>query len=209
MSNTSDWPDQCVEPTRSLDRNGHTSTGCAPIQAGVSTRHNNRGVYRTPASLPGPTFTVPDPGFPRAVGAIHTARPNHRAGHRYKESVFDRPGKKVAAGYEPDPDELRTRCQQQGGKNVAVAWVSKVFVDGVTVDALLRPLTMLEVGAMSVRLPGFKPAQGYDGFLERVNERFECGLCPDEGRMHWKNKKDAVPHLRKFHFGLADRCIDW
>ena len=133
MSNTSDWPDQCVEVTGSLD---HTSTGCAPIEAGVSTRHNNRGVYRTPASLPGPsahTFTVPDPVFPRAVGAIHTVRPNHRACHRYKGSVFDRPGKKVAAGYEPDPDELRTRCQQQGGRNAAVAWVSKIFVDRVTV----------------------------------------------------------------------------
>jgi len=212
MSNTSNWPDQCVEATRSLGRNVQTGTGCAPIQAGVSTRHNNRGDYRTPASLPGPsthTFTVPDPVFPQAVGAIHTVRLNHRAGHRYKGSVFDRPGKKVAAGYEPDPDELRTRCQQQGGKDFAVAWVSKIFVGRVTVDALLRPLTMLEVGAMSVRLPGFKPAQGYDGFLESVNERFECGLCPDEERMHWKNKKDAVPHLRKFHFGLADRCIVW
>jgi len=212
MSNTSNWPDQCVEATRSLDRNGHTSTGCAPIEAMVSTRHNNRGVYRTPASLPGPSahiFTVPDPVFPRAVGAIHTARPKNRAGHRCKGSVFDRPGKKVAAGYEPDPDELRTRCQQQGGKGFAVAWVSNIFVDRVAVDALLRRLTMLEAGAMSVRLPGFKPVQGYDGFLEKVNERFECGLCPDEGRMHWKNKKDAVPHLRKFHFGLADRCIDW
>jgi len=208
MSSTSYWPEPGFEATLSLGRNGHTSTGYAPIQAGVST-HDNRGVYHTPASLPGPfahDFTIPDPVFPRA---IHTVQRNHQGGHRNKESVFDRPGKKVAAGYEPDPDEQRIRCQQQGGKNFAVAWVSRIFVDGVTVDALLRFLTMLEVDAMSLRLPGFKPAQGYDGFLERVNERFECGLCPDEGRMHWKNKKDAVPHLRKFHFGLADRCIDW
>ena len=87
--------------------------------------------------------------------------------------------------------------------------MSKIFVDGVTVGALMRPLTMLEVDAMTLRRPGFKPAQGYDGFLESHNERFECGLCPDEKRMHWKNKKDAMPHLRKFHFGLADRCKDW
>jgi len=123
--------------------------------------------------------------------------------------VFDRPGKKTAAEYEPDLDELRIRCRQRGGKDFAVAWLSEVFVDGVTVGALSRSLTMLEVEAMSLRLPCFKPAQGYDGFLERVNERFECGLCSDEKRVHWKNKKDAVPHLRKFHFGLADRCIDW
>jgi len=209
MSITNGWPGRCVQATRSLGRNGHTSTSCAPIKAGVSTCHDNGGLYHAPASLPSlsaHTSTFPDPVAPRPIGAIHTVRPNHRTGHRYKGSVFDRPGKKVAAGYEPDPDELRTRCQQQGGKGFAVAWVSNVFVDRVAVDALLRRLTMLEAGAMSSRLPGFKPAQGYDGFLERVNE---CGLCPDEERMHWKNKKDAVPHLRKFHFGLADRCIDW
>jgi len=164
-----------------------------------------------PASLPGPsarTFTFPYPVSPQAVGGIHPVQP-HRAIHRYEVPAFDRPGRKVAAEYEPDPDELRTRCQQQGGKESAVNWVSDLFVDEVTVDPLLRPLTMPEVHTMSLRLPGFKPAQGYDGFLERVNKRFECGLCPDERRMHWKNKKDAVPHLRKFHFGLADRCIDW
>jgi len=212
MSNTSDWPDQCVEATRSLSRNGHASTSCAPIEAGAGTRHDNRGLYHAPVSLPGPsahTLTFPDPASPRAVGAIHTVPPIRQANHRYEGSVFDRPGKKVAAGYEQDPDELRTRCQQQGGKDFAVAWVSEIFVNGVTVNALLRPLTTLEVGAMSLRLPGFNPAQGYDGFLARINERFECGLCPDDRRMHWKNKKDAVPHLRKFHFGLADRCIDW
>ena len=212
MSITSDWRDQGVEATRSLDRISHTSTGCAPIEAGVSTLHDNRGVYHTTASLPGPsahTFTFPIPVSPRAVGAIHTARPKHRAGHRYEGSMFDRPGKKVAAEYEPDPDSLRTRCQQQGGKGFAVTWVSEIFVNGVTVGALLRLLTMLEVNAMSLRLPGFNPAQGYDGFLESVNKRFECGLCSDDRRVHWKNKKDAVPHLRKFHFGLADRCMNW
>jgi len=212
MSVTSDWLDPGVEATRSLDRIGHTSTSCAPIEAGVSTRHHNRGVYHTLASLPDPsphTFAFPDPMSPRAVGAIHPGRPNQRAIHRYEGSIFDRPGRKVAAGYEPNPDSLLARCQQQGGKEFAVTWVRKLFMDGVTVDPLLRPLTMPEVHDMSLRLPGFKPAQGYDGFLERVNDRFECGLCPDERRMHWKNKKDAVPHLRKFHFGLADRCVDW
>ena len=123
--------------------------------------------------------------------------------------MFDRPGKKAAAEHEPDPNELRKRCWQRGGKDFAVTWLSEIFVDGVTVGALMRPLTMLEVDAMTLRHPGFTPAQGYDGFLERTNERFSCGLCPDGKRMHWENKKDAVRHLRKFHFGLADRCIDW
>ena len=212
MSSTIDWPDQCFEATLSSDRNEHTSTARAPIEAGISTRHNNRGVYHTPASLPSSSThpsTFPGSVSPRAAGPISTVRPNHRASHRYERSVFDRPGRKAAAEYEPDPNELRKRCRQRGGKDFAVAWLREIFVDGVTVGALMRPLTMLESDAMILRLPGFKPAQGYDGFLEKDNDRFECGLCPEEKRMHWKNKKDAVPHLRKFHFGLADRCIHW
>jgi len=152
-----------------------------------------------PAPLPDPPETV----FPRAVSATHAF---HRASHRYEGSVFDRPGKKVAAGYEPDPNALQIRCQEQGGKDFAIAWVGKLFAHGVTVAGLLRFLTAPEVEAMSLRVPGFKPAQGYDGFLTRINERFGCGLCSE---IHWKNKKDAVPHLRKFHFGLADRCSNW
>ena len=215
MSSTSDWPDPCVEAIPSWDRNEYTSIACAPIEATISTCHNNSGVYHTPESLPSSsTHTSTYPGHPSTVGPVSprarsTARPNHQASHRYEDSVFDRPGKKPAAEYEPRPDELRKRCRQQGGKDFAVAWLSKIFVDGVTVDSLIRPLTMLEVDTMKLRLPGFKPAQGYDGFLEGANNRFECGLCPDENRMHWKNKKDAVTHLRKFHFGLADRCIYW
>ena len=206
------WPDQCFEATHSLNRNEHTSTACAPIEAGISTRHDSRGVYHTPASLASSSAhpsTFPSPVSPRAVRPIRTVRPNHRASHRYEGSVLCRPGKNAAAEHEHDREKLRRRCRQRGGKEFAIAWLSKIFVDGVTVDALRRPLTMLEVDAMTLRRPGFKPAQGYDGFLERTNERFSCGLCPDEERMHWKNKKDAVPHLRKFHFGLADRCMDW
>ena len=209
MTSTIDWLDQCFEATASLDRNEHSSTPRVPIEAGFSIRHNNRDIYHTPASLPSSSGHSSTFVSPRAVGPIRTVRPNHRASHRYEGSVFDRPGKKAAAKYEPDPHELQKRCRQQGGKNFAVAWLSEIFVDGVTVGALVRPLTMLEVDIMVLRLPGFTPAQGYDGFLERHNERFECGLCPDAQKMHWKNKKDAVPHLRKFHFGLADRCIDW
>ena len=212
MRSTIDWPDQCFEATPSSDRNEHTGTARSPNEPDISSSHNNRGVYYTPASLPSsstnpPTF--PDPVSARAVGPIRTVRPNHRASHRYEGSVFDRPGKKAAAEHEPDPNELQKRCRQRGGKDFAVTWLSEIFVNGSTVAALVRPLTVLEVDAMISRHPGFKPAQGYDGFLERINDRFECGLCSDEKRMHWKNKKDAVPHLRKFHFGLADRCIDW
>jgi len=212
MSDINYWRHQCFGATPPLDQIMHANTAGAPVEAGVSTYYDPRGAHHTPASVPGPsahTDTFPDPVSPRAVGAIRTVRSNHRASHRYDHTVFDRPGKKAPAEYEPDPDELQKRCRQRGGKDYAVAWIGTLFVDIVTVAALVRPLTMLEEGAIIQRLPRFKPAQGYDGFLERVHERFECGLCPDESRMHWKNKKDAVPHLRKFHFGLANRCKDW
>lgn len=200
------------EETRALDRDEYKNAAFAPIQAGVGMGYDHRGACHTRRPLidpPARPCTFPDPVSLRAVGVTRTMRPSHRASHRYEESAFDRPGKKAAAENEPDPGKLQTLCQQRGGKDFAVAWITEIFVDGVTVDALMRPLTMLEVDVMSSRLPGFKPAQGYDGFLEIVNKRFACGLCPDENRMHWKNKKDAVPHLRKFHFGLANRCIDW
>ena len=212
MAGINNRSDLRFEARGSLDRNAYKSTTFAPIEAGVSTCYDYKGVYHTTESLldpPAQPLILPDPASLRAVGVRRTMPSNRRASHRYEGSVFDRPGKKAAAENEPDPDKLQMRCRQRGGKDFAIAWISKIFVDGVTVDGLMRPLTMLEVDAMSSRLPGFKPTQGYDGFLECVNKRFECGLCPDENRMHWKNKKDAAPHLRKFHFGLANRCIDW
>ena len=152
------------------------------------------------------TSVFPGAVSPGAIGSIRTMRPDHRASLR---RVYDRPGKKPSVEYELDPEKLRNRCRKQGGKDFAVAWLSEIFVDGVTMGALVRPLTMLEVDAMALRLPGFKPAQGYDGFLERSDGIFSCGLCPDERRVNWKNKKDSLRHLRKFHFGLADCCVKW
>ena len=46
----------------------------------------------------------------------------------------------------------------------------------------------------------------YDEFLEKADDIFECCLCTIGERVWWKNKKDAVRHLRK---GLADQCTTW
>ena len=89
-----------------------------------------------------------------------------------------------------------------------MAWIDKVFQDGVNAEALMRRLTQSEIDEVNFR-GGFAPAQAYDGFLEKDGIRFGCGLCHESKRMSWKNKKDAVPHLRKFHFGLADYCVIW
>jgi len=79
---------------------------------------------------------------------------------------------------------------------------------GVTKEALVRALNRKEIDEMSFS-GGFEPRQAYDGFISKVGDYYECGLCKDGKRVHWKHKKDAPRHLRKFHFGLADLCRSW
>ena len=125
-----------------------------------------------------------------------------------RQRVYDLPGRKLAAGYESDSINLRASCQRRGGADFACEWILIVFKDGVTLDALTRRLKLTEIEA--VNFPGgFELCLAYDGFLEMVDDIFECSLCAVGERVWWKNKKDAVRHLRKFHFGLADQCTTW
>ena len=89
-----------------------------------------------------------------------------------------------------------------------MAWIHKAFKKGVTLSALVRFLTLEELNEMGFT-GGFTPAQVYDGFLEKIGERFECGLCGEAKRTNWKNKKDSIRHFQKFHFGLAESCTKW
>lgn len=104
--------------------------------------------------------------------------------------------------------ELQAACRRRGGADFACQWISRVFKDGVTLEALVRRLKLTEIEGMNFP-GGFQPSLAYDGFLQKADEGFECCLCPFDKRTWWKNKKDAVRHLRKFHFGLADRCGTW
>ena len=122
--------------------------------------------------------------------------------------VYARPEKRPAATYEPDPSKLRASCELCGGTDFACQWISTVFKDGVTQGALLRRLTLTEIERMNFP-GGFTPSFAYDGFFQGIDNGFECCLCPVDNRVRWKNKKDAVRHLRKFHFGLADLCATW
>ena len=122
--------------------------------------------------------------------------------------VYDRPGKKPAAEYEPDPIKLEALCRLRGGMEFACQWIPRVFNSGVTLGALLRRLKLTEIESMNFQ-GGFAPCLAYDGFLQTTEDGFECCLCKVGKRVWWKNKKDAVRHLRKFHFGLADQCITW
>ena len=146
------------------------------------------------------------PAQPRGVVRRHprVVRTRQRPARR----VYDRPGKRPAAEYEPDPIKLRASCARRGGTDFACEWVPIVFKDGVTLEALVRRLTLTEIEAMNFP-GGFEPYRAYDGFLETADDGFECGLCVVGKRVWWQHKKDAVRHLRKFHFGLADLCTMW
>ena len=125
-----------------------------------------------------------------------------------EERSYDRPGKKPAAPFEPDALKLEESCRQAGGSAFAVDWVIQTFMYGVTAEALLRVLKRKEINEMNFP-GGFEPHQAYDGFISKVSERYECGLCKEGKKTRWKNKKDAPRHLRKFHFGIADVCNAW
>jgi len=98
--------------------------------------------------------------------------------------------------------------KQRGGQDFAIAWIPKAFARGMTADALRRTLSEDEISAVD-HDHGFRLSQVYDGFLEKVGDRFECGLCAEEKRANWKNKKDAIRHFQKFHFGIGETCGTW
>ena len=125
-----------------------------------------------------------------------------------KDRSYDRPGKKPAATFQPDPLKLEEYCRQAGGSAYAVDWIIPTFMHGVNKEALLCFLKRKEIDEMDF-LGGFEPHQAYDGFISKVGNRYKCGLCKEGKRTWWKNKKDAPRHLRKFHFGLADVCKNW
>jgi hypothetical protein len=131
-----------------------------------------------------------------------------RTRQRSNPRLYDRPGKKPAAEYEPDPLKAQASCRRRGGADFACQWITTIFNNPVTLDALVRPLELAEIESMNFP-GGFEPFLAYHGFIQKYDGGFECCLCTVGKRTWWKNKKDAVRHLRKFHFGLADQCGTW
>ena len=150
------------------------------------------------------------PNVPRELNPPHNQPDHVTLHHNRKAKSYDRPGKKPAVPYEGDPLELQKHCKRRGGRDFAVNWITVAFKRDVSLDALVRPLDLTEVeNSDRSTSNGFKLRQAYDGFIAKTGYHFECGLCEEGNRRHWVHKKDAVRHLRKFHFGLADRCRVW
>jgi hypothetical protein len=152
---------------------------------------------------------ISDPhiGSPRtAPGAIPST---HSDDSLFKGRCYDRPGRKPAADLERDPVKLYDKiCKERGGNSFATDWILTVFKHGVNGGVLARVLTPEEITAMDFT-GGFEPQQVYDGFITKIKDRYKCGLCKEGKETHWKTKKSAPRHLRKFHFGLADTCDVW
>ena len=158
-------------------------------------------------------YINPPPGSNQQLGSPHSTSITGPSARRVPSlpngRYYDRPGKKPAADLERDPIRLHDQiCRQRGDSNFATDWILVVFKYGVTVDVLSRVLTPQEITAMNFA-GGFEPRQVYDGFITKVGNYYECGLCKEDKKTYWKAKKNAPRHLRKFHFGLADVCEIW
>ena len=166
---------------------------------------NEDDIRRTPASLIDTDWVPPHQEAP--AGLIRQQSSSSKR-HQALQRVYDKPGKKPAAPYEPDLPRLQELSRQRGGQDFAIAWIPKAFKKGVTTNALSRTLSEDEINAVD-HDHGFRLSQAYDGFLEKVEDRFECGLCGEEKRANWRDKKDAIRHYQKFHFGIGETCGTW
>ena len=163
------------------------------------------GSYPIRASGTDTDWVLPRQGAP--AGSIRQ-QASSRNRRQALQRVYDKPGSKPAVAYESDVLGLQELSRQRGGHDFAIAWIPKVFTRGVKADALRRVLSEDEINAVD-HDHGFRLSRAYDGFLEKVEDRFECGLCTEEKRSNWKNKKDAIRHFQKFHFGIGQACGTW
>ena len=110
--------------------------------------------------------------------------------------------------YEGNLVRLQERCRRQGADEAALVLLGKIFPNGVSLEALTRPLTDAEV---ETREFGIDTGRVYNSFLGSTNggeiPRYTCRLCHRD--QDWKHSKDALRHLRRDHFGLADTCKNW
>ena len=112
-----------------------------------------------------------------------------------------------AAEFTSDIRELQARCLVDGGDAEAVELLPSVFPQGISQEALLRPLTRTEAHQHTDGNSG----QAYRMLL-RVDggNRFRCKLCAvNADESGWKHARDALRHLKRDHFGLGSYCEKW
>jgi hypothetical protein len=132
-----------------------------------------------------------------------------RGSKPYQLPASSTPHKTRAVKYEGNLDRLLERCKRQGADEGALAYMGKIFATVVSLEALVRPLTDTEVETEEF---GIGMGKIYASLLqvndeEDVGPRYTCRLC--HHRQTWRHSKDALRHLRRNHFGLADDCPKW
>ena len=185
-------------------------TSTASIPMGVYQPRNfqlptGAGVHPSPASEIATNWV---PSRQDAPAGLIRQQASSRKRRQARQRVYDKPGSKPAVAHESDLPRLQELSRQRGGQDFAIAWIPKAFTEGVKAKALTRALSEDEINAVD-HDHGFRLSRVYDGFLEKVEDRFECGLCSEEKRANWRNKKDAIRHFQKFHFGIGQACGTW
>jgi len=106
---------------------------------------------------------------------------------RARSRVYDQPGKKPAAEYQPDPIKLQATCRRRGGADFACQWILIVFKDGVTLVALVRRLMDFPGGfeprwasmafwrssTIALSAAFAQSVRGYGGRTRRM----QCAIC--------------------------------
>ena len=120
------------------------------------------------------------------------------------------PRKTRPVTHEGNPIRLQQRCRRQGADEGAIELLGKVFTNEVTLEALTRRLTDAEVETNEF---GVETGRVYIAFLKAISDEecveafYVCRLCHSE--QIWRHHRDALRHLRRNHFGLADVCDQW
>ena len=120
---------------------------------------------------------------------------------------YERRQKQQPVEFEPDTKGLQLRYWVAGTDDELVRLIGRVFVDEVKLSSLTRKLSAEELASGQF---GSESGQVYVGFLRAERDaRYTCRLCPGNTDMSWKHRRDALRHLRRDHFGLAQKCDDW
>ena len=200
--------------------------------------HSSSPVYATPVEafslVNDPVFHV-SPYLPPAILTAFSDTPNfeptgptQRVGPKYNDRqnkeqepeqepelcqrlIPSAARKTRPVSYEGDVVRLQHRCREKGVEESVVTLLGKIFADEVSLEALIRPLTDVEVETKEF---GIETGKIYTAFLKYTNEasvdpRFICRLCHVQSKQTWKHSKDVLRHLRRDHFGLADVCKQW
>jgi hypothetical protein len=196
-----------VSPTAD-DFSCHLRPSLAPVNLVVPCQNLNHEVTGSGSDI----ATNGEPMSPnRRIGPDRSEKTHSRRESRqYLRPAPYTKRKTRPATFEGNIKRLQQRCKRQGADEGALGYLGKIFATGVSMEALMRPLTDEEVENEEF---GVGMGRVYTALLKLTNGgesvalRYTCRLCRSD--QTWKHSKDALRHLRRNHFDLADVCPIW